>query len=1105
MEKKKLLIATILSAAIIVTMFNPILTIHATDPAAWYITENGVLDSDYYALYPFAKKSLNVGFSKFGELIGIPSSGNQSNQAEWVGLTYDGRDPFCPADIVEPSSWVNGWYIHIEYICPTATNKDRKLFAFAMFSDGSNWGGDWQYAATPDGSPHCGRKTNGTCTTDALKILYDGPRRFIVQSTTHISDKEGATTWPVVDLTITMIFNKDNKQVILLKDVKLKIQKTKLYGKINVQLSNREQYDLGPSPGYSSFAHYYEQGGTTCYGPDWHMAKDLLRDYEEHQTSTSGQKVFTLNPPSGELAEGYLKVYDDGVFVNPSLQPAPYTVNWNAGTVTFSVAPSSGSDIAFYYKYVFKTEEERILQGFGVKSYSEQIVPWDGKYDIAQIISSDRKYVAWAGIWPPASDYTVEGMLRFLTPLSQCREPDMTVSGEPFQSPVLIAEWDFLMDHTSIPMYRAVEVKGVSDWHDADDLNAEAPYWTGVSNVIDREAQFQLDQVFQPWGLLDAVEKQEYRRIYKETIGEETNQVQLEAGLEDDLYYCLLSSEYTYALGETEPTWTRYFLREENRASDGYPAESKWVNAFENGSANTAYSKNWCLRMVGGSYGEMLKVTPMYDTPTASAPLTLQLEDLVDFGFWYKMVSGSLGPIVEVKLYEYPNGSGKWANIAPRSDNNLISAGWHHYTLNTIQDFIGPYTPDAAFYLTGNTAGLPNNTFHSFEYWSSSILKNYYVGSVGVKIQANCIALVDDLSVAYLQRPSGIRYERVYNMEEDKVIPCAWDAYCTFAERVTVDGALINRYNYQSYDPTPPATGVHRPYYAMNFVNGTLKFYEWSATLHRYVNWDLYDHDVEVTYSTIEKNDKGAYEWTTLGRDAHTSDSLGAALVTAAFKNKDIEIGNAGMDMMYLDWGLSCIPYVMNCFGTAPGARADYKVYGTTPGYRTALGDDWCTTWPIASSNMITVGGPLANVLTLYLNDFTDAFWGLNTALYGETYTPYATWQDSVVALTCWNGTKKGFAATVDTGYGVITTYKDLNGTVGLAIWGIGPRDTFYTSKFFHEEIIYELQEFPCCVTSIILKISYTDPEHPTFTVAECLGTISETQVESIKGGIHDP
>jgi hypothetical protein len=433
-----------------------------------------------------------------------------------------------------------------------------------------------------------------------------------------------------------------------------------------------------------------------------------------------------------------------------------------------------------------------------------------------------------------------------------------------------------------------------------------------------------------------------------------------------------------------------------------------------------------------------------------------------------------------------------------------VTAGWHHYTLNSIKSYVPGWAADTPFTAGGNT-GLSG--WHSYEWWTSQ-LGDYYVGSVGIQcdnITTANVAYVDDLSVAYLNRSSGIRYERVYNMEEDKLIPHAWDAYCTFAERVLVDGTLIAPYAYKDLDPILATTGVHRPYYTINFLNGTLEFYEWSATLSRYIDWDLYDHEVKVLYSTIEENEKGRYEWTIMGRDAFTSDSLGGALVTAAFKNKDIEIGLTGLDMMYYEWMMPSIPYVMNCFGTAPGARGDYKDDGSTPGQRPALKDDWCTTWAITSSNMIAIGGPLANMFTSYLNEFTDAFYGTYVVGWGETYTSYATWQNKIVALTCWNGTNKGYGATYDTGYAVIATYKDLNGTVGLTIWGHGPRDTYYASKFFHEEIIYELQNFPGCVTSIILEIDYTDPLHPTFTIVECLGTISERLVETTKGGIHDP
>ncbi|MEM3464685.1 MAG: hypothetical protein QXL91_07450, partial [Candidatus Bathyarchaeia archaeon] len=243
----------------------------------------------------------------------------------------------------------------------------------------------------------------------------------------------------------------------------------------------------------------------------------------------------------------------------------------------------------------------------------------------------------------------------------------------------------------------------------------------------------------------------------------------------------------------------------------------------------------------------------------------------------------------------------------------------------------------------------------------------------------------------------------------------------------------------------------------------------------------------------------GRYEWVTVGRDAHSADSIGASLVSAAFKNKQIEIGNAGFDMMFQEYALTSIPYLLHKFsGTGTGWPPNYK----DSIYRIALRDDWCHTWPIASSNVIGVGGPLANHIAEYFNDFTDAFYGLNTV--EAPFTPYAPWVNKIIALSCWS--KDTYSGNATVGYAVIATYKDINGTVGFLVWGISARDTFYASKFFHEEIIYELQRFPLCATSIIIRIDYTDPEHPTWTIPEVLGTISETTVERVKGGIHpDP
>jgi len=1109
MNRKKLM--TVLAAVMIaITLIAPMvaLPVMAVDPSTWYTTEDGVLGTDYYALYPYAKKSLNIGFSQFGEMIGIPEGADQADQANWVGLEYDGRDPFCPADVVPMESWINGWFLDIQYIDPSREGalRDRNLFAFAMFADGDAWGKDWQWAKTSHSAPHGGRKTNGSCTTEPLKILYDGPRRWVAQSVTHVYDAEGATYWPVVDVTITCIFNKAEKEVVLLKDIKLKIPKTHLYGKLDCEFSNREEYDLGKSPGYSSYAHYYDQEGTTCYGPDWHMATDLLSKYIEHRTQTvANTKAFVVGdqvPVQARVAKNFLKVYVDGVFQYPGEN---YNIDWTVGppfTVNFVVAPDVGDDIEFHFKYIIKST--------GTRATGLNVPDWDHEYDIAQVISSDLKYVAWTGIWPPASSFTVDGLLRFLDPLTEPAHQNMyDMDYEPKQSPLIIAEWDILMEHEDIPQFRCVEVKGVTDRHDAAD--ATGSQHTG--GVIDREAEFQLDEIFMPWDLLDAVHKQEKRWLYKDTIDETTGStetVYLERGLGDDLYYAFYASEYT-AAGLAGPGWTGYFVREGEGAAN-YPVESAWVNAFEDGTDYTAWSKNWSLHLTGDtdSY-ELLKVTPIRDPahspPTSAAPLTLQLKDLVDFGFSYKVTSAATwGPHMEFKVYSGPDPVTAADNAIIQHDTNNPSKTtntWYHMTLNTIDNFVGGgRDADTAFNLQSATAGtgLAGNVgeWHSWE-WYTSKLGDYYVQYVGVQAWAasNCEALIDDLRVTHLDRPSGIRYERVYNMEEDKLIPSDWDDYCTFAERVLVDGELIAREDYQNIDPTK--TTGHRPYYMVNFETGLLTFYEWSSS---YVLWDIEGLDVKVLYSTIEENEQGRYEWTVVGRDASTVDSLGASLVTAAFKNKDRQLGLAGMDMnssTVYDW----IPSVMRKFGTG-NTVADYKDSPASPGLRAAKRDDWCTKWPVSSSDMLGIGGPLANLMAYYDNDFTDAFYAIDDFA-------HTLWDDKIIALSCWDFNT--YASNSTHGYAVITTTKDKNGTVEFLVWGQWGRDTYYACQWLHGDYvrfdpgIWQLQEAPDCLTSIILKIRYK-PEHPTFSIVECLGTVTEREWihdSEVKGGIHDP
>jgi hypothetical protein len=94
------------------------------------------------------------------------------------------------------------------------------------------------------------------------------------------------------------------------------------------------------------------------------------------------------------------------------------------------------------------------------------------------------------------------------------------------------------------------------------------------------------------------------------------------------------------------------------------------------------------------------------------------------------------------------------------------------------------------------------------------------------------------------------------------------------------------------------------------------------------------------------------------------------------------------------------------------------------------------------------------------------------------------------MAISCWS--KNEYKDTATVGYAVISAYKDINGTVGLLIYGWTGQDTYWASTWLWlEEGISTLEGLSSCVTSIILKIDYSTCT-PSITIAECLGTISE-------------
>jgi len=236
----------------------------------------------------------------------------------------------------------------------------------------------------------------------------------------------------------------------------------------------------------------------------------------------------------------------------------------------------------------------------------------------------------------------------------------------------------------------------------------------------------------------------------------------------------------------------------------------------------------------------------------------------------------------------------------------------------------------------------------------------------------------------------------------------------------------------------------------------------------------------------------GRYEWTIVGRDSAAVDSAGAGMVTAGYKNKQIEIGLTGLDMKDNKFGPR-IPYVHR-FWTGAGTDR-YTYYDTLKQWdavgRAALQDDYCHTWPISSSNIITVGGPAANLASEYWNDFTSAF--MTGPYYSKDYPNFGLY-----SLGSWDyDFQQGVSAGGAWGFAIVSTYKDLNGTAGFIVWGWTGDDTYFITKWLHEPFLgypsglAYLQDMNPCATTIKIDINYSN-HPPTVWIPRTLGTISE-------------
>jgi hypothetical protein len=1029
MEEKKKIISILAIMTIAITIFVPTLLINtasATDPDSWYTNVSGVLASDYYSLYPFNKKNLKIGFSKFGEIIDSRSTYN-------VGLEYDTRDAFAPpagssvpTDIPK-HKWSQGWLINITYY-HIPTGATRNVWACALHADLTDYGNDWLRVdndwyggvsggptyewqedprdpglliSNPTSTTHYGgRKTNGTVVTESLTVLYNGPRMYIARTVNHVKDwiqtsNETGTDEPLVDVVFTIIFNKVKKEVIILKDIKITTTKF-VVGPIAVpgaqegttesgliiQFSNRGEWDLGPSSGSNAFQSYVH-----LYRGDYALST----------------------------------VYNSEYHLNPTLPTSAYS--------SYGSQPGSS-----------------------------------GTYDLAQLISADAAYVGWAAFWPSLSDWSVDAGRQDLWWKSLMAGDSHTidgVGGEPFRSPYLLGEWDFFLTETRSYVsgagryfdrqFRGVTVYGITDLWDGNDVQY------GGSNVIDTEVQYQLEEVFNPWDLYAAIHKDTRRWVEFHTVTAAENS---SAAAGTNLNITLTHRPVRYA-----STWEDYCNFSERVMWGGalkYPARS----VYYSGSSLSAYEPY-----------------ELYVNETGHGTITIRAASVP-----------SAGTVIKI-LY---------------STNCTVT-----YTENEIASYFGGTLSIGNATLASRASGatsilVPNIRINSTT-WTDpfSILQN-----ITILYDAFTFDLLgEDMSAG--ERLTSIDY---LNITVDIKIPpeggyVRVDNSTYFAQNVSAH----NEYNVTFSGNMSVMYGVNPPDSLSDYeheyvhINGTILV----AANHTlfYSGGYIVTANYTIADALITKEIMGRYEWVVVGNHSRAIDSIGAAMVSEAFKEKQVIADNGALDMPDVSWGPN-IPYMLANMGNATwrASGSSWTTWYDSIG-RLAFRDDWCNRYPVSSSNIITVAGPMANLVSEYFNEFSQAL-----LIYGITG---ATLVDVIFATTCWNTTAGSnylgqyyysdgqfYTGNTTTGIGVISTYKDINGTVGFLIYGWSGDDTYYTAKWFQEYGVYYLQTENRGITALVVRLNYhnysarlTNPMPPNYNydshfpyveIIERLGTISE-------------
>lgn len=1056
----------------------------------------GVLGNDTYSLYPFEKKSTQIGFSKYGELM---------NPYVPVGLNYSGAiDPFANS-FVARQDWNEGWVLNCTYV---QAGQYKNVWAFALYSDTLGSGTppdlDWQHVTSGFSQPYCGRKTNAYAKSYPIEKIYDGPRKAVYRLKTVISTNttvQGFEDDKILELTFHVIFEKDKKYVIWIKDIK-RVDIGKGIGTMQIEFSERGQWDMERASHPLAYAHWFV-----------------------NQSSEYNKHIF-YNGSYTYHSDAKAAGYDVCQIISKSLPYVGWAAFWPNTTVNYVEAfdvttvqtrLSTLSTAHDYYQVQYWPSDYKVAS---LRRYEPLKTPieyprGEGRWSnepmvfVNNVAKTKGTHYEWVynstrGRWGvefyPAHNPSSTDYLRIVYKSTQgVLQSDMSPAPHEPATPYVIGEWAFDLTWANVTrstnQFRCVTVYGVTDIHDASDADQYGHHPDSQydsENVLDREVRFQLNEVFNPWDLNDAVHKDFDRWVYKTTLTSSTYKITVTDGIVWNSTSCLAPYYMLRKWGGTSGSvgWSYTYSHSEH-----------WSAKLDNTGGTSVALRMRIDRPFYKLDGDNETALYWWQRSTWN-PTTSGLEKirlLVDMNGdgVYNTTGNSPDYYIEsVAKYWDSYVSGQWKRVRPSgyNDGNSPNHNSHYESGTNCTDWHTGFTWQIQ-YANGSSNsklkihGLNNTRKHTFECLKQHGFANDQILFAEIVLQGDLetygTIYIDDVYI------DGIRYD----MESGKMVPDTWDEYCEVPERVLVNGTLWARYGYQDLDPSKAGTGVYRDYYTIDFSNGTIWFWRYNSLTSQYelltlkpgttikvlYSTDAYDNEYKYEYNDPYR-DVGRYEWSVVGTCSAAIDSTGASMVTSAFQEwKYIEVYKSALELKEATWG-PYAPYVLREVTTADRTRSHYRDSIN----RLHLKDDWCSTLPISSSNIIVVGGPAANGLSEYFNDYTDAF-----LIKSDVSTSELT-GNGIYGPGCWNKTRAYYGgASGASGYAVISTYKDLNGTIGFIVWGYDGQDTYYAAYALRHGLIAYLQYLQPGVTTLILKITYTT--HPvTISIVECLGIFTE-------------